>query len=51
MPSLHPYPPLRHPPTSLEQRLSIVHLCLDTIQMATSRGIGVIFPSLMRQPQ
>ena len=51
MPSLHPYPPLRHPLTSLEQRLSIVHLYLDTIQVAPSRGIGVIFPNMMRQLQ
>ena len=49
--SLHPYPHLRHPPTSLEQRLSIVHLGPDTIQVAPSRGIGAIFPNLMRQPQ
>ena len=51
MPSPHPYPYLRHPPTSLEQRLSIIHLGPYTIQMAPSRRIGAIFPNLMSQPQ
>jgi len=51
MTSLHLYPPLRHPPTSLEQRLSIVHLGPDSIQVAPSRGIHAIFSNLMRQPQ
>ena len=51
MPSLHPYPRLRHPPTTLEQRLSIIHLGPNTIQMTPLYGIGAIFPNLMRQPQ
>jgi hypothetical protein len=46
MPTMHPYPPLRHPPTCLEQTLSIVHPGPDTIQVAPSRGIGAIFPNL-----
>jgi hypothetical protein len=51
MRSLHPYSPLRYPPTSLEQRLSIVHPGPDTIQVAPSRMIGGIFPNLMCQPK
>ena len=51
MPSPHPYPHLRYPLKSWELRLTIVHLGLDTIQVAPSRGIGPIFPHLMRQPR